>query len=320
LFAAALGAPVVAQAGDATLAESLFREGKRLMAAGDYAKACPKLSESYAQDPATGTLLALAVCFEDQGKLASAWTTYSEVAARAHADGRADREQAARDRVGSLAPRLSTLTIEVPESVARLPGFALRHDGKSVPAAAWGSPVPVDGGDHVVEASASGKNSFRRSVRLAAEADRQSVRVPELEALAIASPTEPPSLPPPERAHAEGGATLRTTGIVVGGLGLVGLSVGAVFGIQAKKSDDASKENGHCDESGCDATGKELRDDAFSQAGISTACFIAGGVLLATGITLYIVGGKRHEPSATSLRITPSATNRGASLSLAGSF
>src|SRR6188768_3528832 len=111
LVAVAVGAPALARAGDATLAESLFRDGKKLMTAGDYAKACPKLAESYAQDPATGTLLALAVCFEEQGKLASAWTTYSEVASRARAEGRVDREQAAREHVTALAPRLSMLTI-----------------------------------------------------------------------------------------------------------------------------------------------------------------------------------------------------------------
>src|SRR6478752_1211600 len=88
-----LGSPLavpLAHAGDAATAEALFRDGRALMEAGNYKDACPKLEESYAQDPATGTLLALGICQEHVGKTASAWATYSEVATRAKRDGRAD--------------------------------------------------------------------------------------------------------------------------------------------------------------------------------------------------------------------------------------
>src|SRR5204863_10189231 len=79
-----------AHAGDAATAEALFREGRALMEAGNYKAACPKLEESYAQDPATGTLLALGICQERAGLTASAWATYSDAATRAKRDGRAD--------------------------------------------------------------------------------------------------------------------------------------------------------------------------------------------------------------------------------------
>ena len=65
-----------AQAGDQTLAETIFQQGKALMASGDYARASPKHDESFRQDPATGTMLALAICQQQQGQLADKATRY----------------------------------------------------------------------------------------------------------------------------------------------------------------------------------------------------------------------------------------------------
>ena len=44
------------------MAESLFREGKRLSSEKKFSEACPKFEESYRLDPGLGTLLNLATC------------------------------------------------------------------------------------------------------------------------------------------------------------------------------------------------------------------------------------------------------------------
>jgi hypothetical protein len=325
LAAAAAFAPLAARAGDATLAEALFRDGKALLNAGDYAHACPKLEESYNQDPATGTLLALALCYEQRGSLASAWTTYSQVAARAHGEGRADREQAARERVSALTPRLSKLTVQVPPAVAALPGLVVKRDGQPLAQAAWGSALPADAGAHTVEVSADGRKTWRGSVRLAAERDSQTLSVPPLEAAASGStaPSEPvvETAAPPRAAPAsatESASALRPVGLVLGGLGVVGVGVGAVFGLKAQSSNKQSKADGHCDANGCDPVGKGLRNDAFSAARVSTALFIAGGALVAGGVTLYLIGGPKRESAA--LALTPNASAAGAGLWLHGGF
>src|SRR6185503_4280485 len=127
------------RAGDNALAETLFQEGKALMREGNFEAACPKLAESFQQDPASGTLLALAVCRERKGELASAWATYTEVAGRSHDEGKKDREAAAREKAASLETRLSWLELLVPPAVAALPNLELKRNGQSVPRAAWGS-------------------------------------------------------------------------------------------------------------------------------------------------------------------------------------
>jgi hypothetical protein len=53
-----------ADEGDKDRAASLFAEGRRLMAAEDYAAACPKLAESQALDPAPDTAFDLGVCYQ----------------------------------------------------------------------------------------------------------------------------------------------------------------------------------------------------------------------------------------------------------------
>src|SRR5437868_5091738 len=88
-----------AQAADTDKADAAFNEGKQLMAAGHFAQACPLFADSFEADPATGTLLALAICHERQGKLASAWQDYRGVAERSKAEARADREKVAREKI-----------------------------------------------------------------------------------------------------------------------------------------------------------------------------------------------------------------------------
>src|SRR5882724_2808972 len=131
--------PAWAQSADSAASETLFREGKRLLDHKEFARACPKLAESFRLEPATGTLLALAMCHEGDGKIASAWAEYADAAGRARREGRPDREQAALQWASALEPRLSTLTILVPDAVARTQGLEVKRDGITVGQAGWGT-------------------------------------------------------------------------------------------------------------------------------------------------------------------------------------
>jgi hypothetical protein len=280
---AALAAPshAFAQATDAVASETLFRDGKRLLDQKDFAHACPKLAESFRLEAATGTLLALAMCHEGEGKIASAWAEYGDAAARARREGRADREQAALQWAGTLEPNLSTLVLSVSEAVAKTPGLVVKRDGVPIGAAAWGTPVPIDPGDHVVEVSAPGKVTWSQTISMSASSLH--------EALVVAPLRDEPALPasPPPTTGVSG---WQEVGLVAGGLGIVALGVGAVFGLEAIRMNNVSYEG--CTANLCDPAHAQTRIDARTDGNVSTVAFAAGGALLAGGAILYFTMGE----------------------------
>jgi tetratricopeptide (TPR) repeat protein len=172
------------------LAETLYQQARDLMSEGRYDEACPKLEESQRLDPATGTLLNLASCHENQGRLATAWFEYLDAVTLARRDGRADRVAFAQGRLAELEPKLSRLTLIVPET-ADYPGLELELDGARIGKAARGVPTPVDPGAHVVEVRAPGRQSVRLSVEIGSVAEQKTLTIPEL------APTTPEPVPAP---------------------------------------------------------------------------------------------------------------------------
>jgi hypothetical protein len=187
-----------AETGDVALAEALFRDGKELLAQKDYARACPKLAESFRRDPATGTLLALAMCHEREGKIAQAWGEYADVASRSKLEARPDREKAARARAAELEQRVSKITIRLSPDYGDATKLEVTRNGAVVAAPLLGTAIPVEGGTQVVEAVAPGKKKWRAKVALASAGDTQTVTIPQLddedraERPVAAAPAPPP--------------------------------------------------------------------------------------------------------------------------------
>ena len=142
---------------DRALATALFNDGRALMSEGRAAEACPKLGTSPSRRRRSST----ALCHEQEGLIARSWSEFQEAMGLARRDGRSDREQAAESHVLALEPRLSRLTIVVPES-ARIEGLRIERDGRELGQASWSTAMPVDGGEHVVRAIAPGGSRLRR--------------------------------------------------------------------------------------------------------------------------------------------------------------
>ncbi|MBX3188781.1 MAG: hypothetical protein KF819_17315 [Labilithrix sp.] len=296
--------------GGTAAAESLFQEARKLIDAKRYGEACPKLVASHKLAPAVGTLLNLADCYEKDNKLASAWARFHEAIALAQRLGRPDREKTARDRADKLEPRLIKLTINTRE-----PQAEVKLDGNTLDPAALGSPVPIDSGRHVIEASAKGKKTFSTTLEASEKNKSPSVDIPQLEndpdatkvaPTTVASPRETVDEPP------SSGSTQRILGIVAIGAGAVGVGLGAFFGLRtsslwsdakARCSEAPVRSAGDVGGLECDQTGVVLATDAQNAGTASTIAFIAGGALLAGGIALYFTAPTGNTSSSTAMRV-----------------
>lgn len=309
---------VRAQARDKAAAEALFDEGRKLMAAGDYAAACPKFAASQALDAGVGTQLNLADCYEKLGKTASAWALFRETSAAARSAGSPERERIARERAAALEPQLSYLTIMAP---AEAENVTITRDAMRLDAAAIGSALPVDPDDYEIAASAPGKRPWSIRVRVA-PTSRVSVNVPLLEdepLVAEKTAAELRAMEPQLTAAAATAqppapsSTQELIGIIGTGAGVAALAVGGLFGLKAATTWSDAKAN--CDPYPyCGEDGQRLANDAQQSATISTIATVAGGVLLAGGLVLWLTAPGEPRETETALLVGPG------SVELRGSF
>ena len=277
---------------DPAAAEALFADGKALMQQGDYERGCPKLEESYRLDPATGALLALGLCHEGQGKLATAWAEWMNVAALANAEHNPEREQAARQRAESLSSRLAFLIVQVHPAVAHLPGLAIQHDGVQLRPAAWATQIPVDPGRHLLRASAPGRQPWETEILILRSGQRAVVQIPDL---ALPRRVEPP--PPARRPQTTPPpiTPVRLAGVALVSAGAASLLFAAGALWRALAQDAAADAN--CRPAPCNASGERQRATATEAGSFATIASLGGGALLGTGIVLFVVG--RPNPDQT---------------------
>jgi hypothetical protein len=303
-----LTASAIAQPGDAKSdADRLFEEGRKLLADGKADAACEKFQQSIAKDPrAVGTLLNLALCNEQRGKIATALGLYREALERATEASLPKQQKAAQEKVLALSPRVPVLVITyAAEPVA---GTTLVIDDGVVPLTI--RELPLDPGAHAVVLTAPGRLPFQTRVELAIET-RMPLALPALELPATKT-----------RIVVERVSWRRTYGkpLAIGGGALAAIAAGAL--VVAKRSYDKQHEDPdgpgplppHCDANHvCDGPG----EDAANRArGIALGAVITGSVALvalATGSYLWITAPER-------VRVTPAATAGSIGVSLSGSF
>lgn len=311
---------------DVATAQALFDEGKRLMTLGKYAEACPKLIESQRIDPGGGTLFAIALCHEGEGKTATAWAEFGTALAEARKDRRTDRESAAAEHVRNLEAKLVRVRILPSSGTARVTGLEIKRDGTRIGEAQWGVALPVDPGEHVFEATAPDKRPWRQVVDVRGDGTTVDVTVPPLEDAPKPTPApESPAVVPPARVPETTSAPTEDShqkawAIGVGAFGLVASGVGLAFGASAtSKWKDAERA---CPNRRCpSAAEKTLGADAGTAADLSTAFVAIGAVGVVAGVVLWLTAPDApEEKRARALRIVPMATANGGGLSLGGAL
>jgi len=262
-------------------ADALFREAVTLANDAKFEEAARKFAASFAMQPTLGTLLGLSMALEQGGRTASAYARYAELEDRAKAANDAARVATANAAMTRLRARLPKVTLVAQDSLPSDVRWTL--DGKALPAAAFGTALPVDPGAHVLEGRRGETVVFARDV--IAEEGREARIVVQVQAEQPTKPVEA-EVPADPGVDQDGGAS--TTGLVIGGIGLISMGVGTVFWLKSNGTYNALEEE--CAAGGCPADKEDRvqsgqRDETIGRVGL-----IGGGAALLVGVGILAFG------------------------------
>lgn len=201
-----------------------------------------------------------------------------------------------------LSPRVPKVTIVLVGPGAKLPELSVTIDRERVKSALLGVEMPIDPGQHQLEAQVPGAPTTRVSFAIA-ERERKTVEVrvsapvsaparavTPAPAAALRTPPDPPR-----------SSWHRPAALAAGGLGLAGLGTGVVAGVLAgSRHADAERQ---CPNRTC-VQGSEGEDSvsAFrSLRTVSTIGYVVGAVGVAAGVTLWLTAPTKREDSQVAL-------------------
>jgi hypothetical protein len=281
-------------------AETLFRQGKELMAKGKIADACDAFDASQKLDPTIATLLNLASCREKNDQLATAWGLFLEAERRTRSpkdEATKQLHQVAVSHAGKLEPRLSTLAINVPVE-NRIGGLQVLRNTEPVEPGAWNQVLPVDGGTYKITARAPGNAEWTSTITVGNEHDVKALLIPKLTAASLEPRPAPGQLAPSNTEEApdtrapsgRGGSKLVPLAVGVGALVLAGVAVG----IELSAASTYSQAKAEPD----DARQESLWNSANSKRRIGVA--VGAGSIACAGVAvwLYLRSGSDEAPAS----------------------
>ena len=140
-------------------AEVTFQKGRDLLARGQYREACDAFEQSQRLDPQSGTQYNIAGCFEKLGKVASAWSLYSQLARSDANLPRRARSARLAEALAARVPKLKLVLTGAP------PGLQVTMNGASANTLI-GIETPVDLGNYTVLVTATGYRAWRKTVEI----------------------------------------------------------------------------------------------------------------------------------------------------------
>jgi hypothetical protein len=197
-------------------------------------------------------------------------------------------------RVTEVNADMPTIVFEARDASGQdLSGVRVTIDGQPLVERLEGTALSIDPGEHVFTFDAPGQPTItRRFVIREGEKDRR-------ELVSFGSPEGAPTARASAAAEpAHGLGTQRILAIASAGLGVAGVVVGTIFGVQSmSKHNDAAAV---CPDQCSDQNGVNMWSDAQSAGNVSTIAFIVGGVGLVGGAVLWLTAepGAADAPSA----------------------
>ena len=311
-------------------AETLFRQGRELLAAGKLEQACGAFESSQKLAPAPTTQLNLADCREKLGQLATAWGVFVEVGREVRDAKDASSKKLAKvaaTHAAKLEPRLSKLTIKIAQD-RQLAGLEIHRGADVVDSGAWNVTLPVDGGTYVISAHAPNHDDWSANITIKAEHDDQTVEIPMLPAakvipVAVVTPTT--------TTHATTTTTTGTAptaevtapvahrsleiGVAVGGVAIV-LAAAAV-GFDAWGSSTYKSAQTEPDLATQTSEWHSANDKRYAADALGVAAVAGAGV----AIWLFVRGGgSDSEPSSSEAHVVPMVSGDRAGLAWSGQF
>lgn len=289
VVATLVGVVEVAEAQNAAQAEQLFREAKTLFDAGKVEEACKTWEASERLDPSLGTLTNIANCREKNGDLATAWEAFVSLERRTAGIGKyASLNQLGKTRAAALEPRLSYLTINVPDEV-RVDGLEVLRGGVVIDTGAWNRALPIDGGTHTITGRAPGHEAWSTTVTVAAEGDRKAVEVPRFKAIRNPQPGAGKTV----IINRDAPSTFtrkRKIAVGVAGGAVAGIAVGVAFGLASARS--ADKASSLCPDTNCERfeDANQLNKQSRDRALYANVGFGVGAAAVAGAAFLWITG------------------------------
>lgn len=317
-------------------ARALAKQGAEAFAEGKHADALDLMTRAEAIIHAPTHLLYIARSQAALGKLVAAKETYLKVIREELASGAPkafkDAQDQAKQESAAIEPRIASLRIALENPSSRK--VTVKMDGQPVSAALIGVHRPVDPGKHVVVAYPVGGSPVEQPVELkdGEKGDVKLVITAELgSGVPLNATDDPDAGSKPKDSGTKPGSGggipgLAIAGIATGAVGLGGVVVGAIFmAKRGKFSSEADQKTENCEKAmSCPVPlQNEIRDldSQAAQAGtIGVIGLVAGGVLLAGGATMAVLGftSKKPQPKPASAWVAPWISPAG--VGLVGAF
>lgn len=284
-FAHALDAAGEEQPGENSLrAEKLFREAASLIEQGQFEQAAKKLEQSQALEPALGTLLTLALCYEHLSRPQEAWAQYEQVLAY---EAPPHAESAAIEGVKRTLPLLPRVRLQ---ASSELPAEArLLHNGRELSLRYLTRPLALKAGEHRFAVRVQNETVWQKTVRVGQHAAERVVLVEVLRS------AEPLDARPSGYRYAAWGAAGLAAGATV---------LGTAFLLRSIAKRDAA--DAHCEGRACRTReGVQLRDQALTAGNVATAGYTiaAVGAVAASVLWLGFPATADEAPSEAGVRV-----------------